>query len=84
MKKLFLAFALLATPALAQPSPTERAYQQTVGELTQAWMGARTALIAAQDQLAIEQGKVKELEAKLPRQEPIRGPSAKPDESKAP
>lgn len=74
MKQIILALSLVATPAMAQ-SPEVHAYQQTVGELTQAWIGARTALNAAQDQHIIDQAKIAALEAKLPRQEPVKGPS---------
>jgi len=75
MKKLALALLLFATPALAEPSPSDRAMTQTIQELTQAWIGARTALLAAQDQITVDQAKIKELQDKLPRQEPVRGPS---------
>ena len=64
------------SPAMAQQaSPEVRAYQQTVGELNQAWVGARAALIAAQDQHIADLAKIAALEAKLPRQEPVKGPS---------
>ena len=48
----------------------------TVNELTQAWVGARTALLQAQDQLTAAKAQIAALEAKLPRQEPIKGPAA--------
>lgn len=87
MKKFVLAFLLVASPALAQPSPSDRAYQQTIQELTQAWIGARSALLASEDRNAEKDVEIKQLKDKLPRQEPVRGPSGKPNpdvEGKAP
>jgi hypothetical protein len=75
MKKLLLPLLLVSAPAFAQQAPSDRAYQQTIHELTQAWVGARTALLAEQDQSAIKDAKIHDLEAKLPRQEPVKGPS---------
>lgn len=76
MKKLLLALSLVATPAMAQQATPEiRAYQKIVGELTQAWAGARAAIEADNDQHIVDQAKIAALEAKLPRQEPVKGPS---------
>lgn len=76
VKKVAVAFLLVCSgPAMAQQPPADRAYQQTVTELVQAWIGARKAWIEAQDQIAIKDAKIAELEAKLPRQEPVKGPS---------
>ncbi len=88
MKKFVLAFLLFASPALAQTSPAEvRALHQTVNELTQAWIGARSAFLDEQDKNAEKDAEIKQLKDKLPRQEPVRGPSGKPNpdvEGKAP
>lgn len=78
MKVLLTTLSLLAfaAPAFAQSSDAQsRALQMTVNELTQAWVGARAALLANQDQLAAANTKIHDLEAKLPRQVPIPSPS---------
>lgn len=59
------ALQLVVSFAHAQPSedPQTRALKAVNGELSMAWIGARTALIATQDQLLESQAKVKALEA---------------------
>lgn len=78
----FLAALAFALPALAQTAvpppggdPMTRALQMTADELKQAWIGARAVLLETQDKLTIANQKIANLEAKLPRQEPIRSPS---------
>lgn len=81
MRAIALAAAIVILPAAAfaqaAPSPTAtlRALRQTIADLTQAWTDARIGLADAQDQAAVKDAKIKALEDKLPRQEPVRGPS---------
>lgn len=49
------------------PDPEVRALRQTNAELMQAWVGARTALTAAQDQITIRDNKIEELKTLIPR-----------------
>lgn len=54
-----------AVTAIAQTPTTDaqaRAYQATIGELTQAWVGARAALNAQTDENAKLQGQIRQLE----------------------
>lgn len=72
MKTTLAALSLLASIATAHaqsgpPDPEVRALRQTNAELMQAWVGARTALTAAQDQITIRDNKIHDLEAAIPR-----------------
>lgn len=62
----FLGFVHTAHAQSGPPDPEVRALRQTNSELMQAWVGARTALAQTQDQLAISQHKVEELQTIIP------------------
>lgn len=83
-----LALATAANAQTAPPDPNIRALQATNSELMQAWVGARSQMIHMQDELAIAQQKLEELQTKIPRQgdEPMhKAPvAANPTEEKKP
>lgn len=73
MKTTLAALFTIATIAAAHaqsgpPDAEVRALRATNSELMQAWVGARTALTAAQDQIAIRDHKIEELQTLIPRQ----------------
>lgn len=72
MKTTLAALFTLATLATAHaqsgpPDPEVRALRATNSELMQAWVGTRTLLTAAQDQIAIRDHKIEELQTIIPR-----------------
>jgi hypothetical protein len=63
-----LAYATAAHAQSGPVSPEVRALRATNSELMQAWVGARTAIAAKEDEIAILNHKIDELQLVVPRQ----------------
>lgn len=67
-------------------SPEVRALRATNSELMQAWVGARTVIAGKEDEIAILNHKIEELQLAVPRQgnQPLKPPPAAPAPDAAP